>query len=308
MIERQFVFEYQEDGPQRLDKFLVQNFPELSRSRLQNLIRDGFVLVNQLPARKSGQILESGMTIRVDFPEPEPTEMIPEPITLDVIFENERVLVVNKPAGMVVHPAAGHASGTLVHAVLAHAPEMQGLAGEKRPGVVHRLDKETSGLILLAKDDQAHRWLQEQFHLRKVKKTYLALVDGRPPTPSGRVEAPIGRDPAQRKKMAVVTSGRAAISEYFTLASFAQHTLLEVHPLTGRTHQIRVHLAFLKCPVAGDTVYGKRHPSIPLGRFFLHAWKLAITLPGETQPRSFEAPLPDDLAILLAELKPLAET
>jgi 23S rRNA pseudouridine1911/1915/1917 synthase len=167
--------------------------------------------------------------------------------------------------------------------------------------VVHRLDKETSGLILLAKNERAHRWLQDQFRLRKVEKIYLALVDGQPPTPSGRVEAAIGRDPKQRKQMAVVTpgKGRDAYSEYSTLESFPEHTLLEVHPITGRTHQIRLHMAFIGCPVVGDTIYGLRHPSLPLKRHFLHAQRLTIRLPGEKSERTFIAPLPAELENIL---------
>jgi 23S rRNA pseudouridine1911/1915/1917 synthase len=214
-------------------------------------------------------------------------------------------MVINKPAGMVVHPAAGHSTGTLVQAALAHAPEMEGIGGEQRPGVVHRLDKNTSGLILMAKDDRTHRWLQDQFRLRIVKKVYLALVDGHPPTPAGRIEAAIGRDTTQRKQMAVVNAekGRDAISEYLTLESFPNHTFLEVHPHTGRTHQIRLHLAFLGCPIVADTVYGHKHSSLALDRHFLHAARLTITLPGEREPRVFEAPLPADLNRVLVELR-----
>jgi 23S rRNA pseudouridine1911/1915/1917 synthase len=216
-------------------------------------------------------------------------------------------MVVNKPAGMVVHPAAGHATGTLVHAALAHAPEMAGIGGEKRPGVVHRLDKDTSGIILLAKNDVSHQWLQDQFRLRKTNKVYLALVDGKPPTPEGRIDAPIGRNTTHRKLMGVTEphKGRAAVSEYFTLHTFKAHTFLEVHPLTGRTHQIRVHLAFIGCPITADTVYGHHRASVPLQRHFLHAWKLTIRLPGEKQSHTFEAPLASDLKQILDTLKEL---
>jgi 23S rRNA pseudouridine1911/1915/1917 synthase len=222
-----------------------------------------------------------------------------------VVFENADLIIVNKPAGMVVHPGAGHISGTLVHAALAHAPEMEGIGGEQRPGVVHRLDKNTSGLILLAKNDKAHRWLQDQFRLRTIEKVYLALVDGRPPTPTGRIEAPIGRDTRLRKQMAIVVphKGRASVSEYHTLETFPEHTLLEVHPLTGRTHQIRLHLDFLGCPVAGDTIYGRQHSTIPLKRHFLHAARLTLCLPGETEQRTFEAPLPKELEEVLKQLR-----
>jgi 23S rRNA pseudouridine1911/1915/1917 synthase len=290
-----FIFE--DEQPARLDKYLVTCLPELSRSRIQNLIKDGQVTVNAAAPHKAGQMLETGAKVQVNIPPPQPSQLIPEAIPLEIIFENNDLIVVNKPAGMVVHPAAGHSSGTLVHAALAHAPEMEGIGGEQRPGVVHRLDKNTSGLILLAKNDLTHRWLQDQFRTRKIQKTYLALVDGHPPTPAGRVEAPIGRDSRSRNKMAVVTSekGRQAVSEYRTLASFRDHTLLEVHPITGRTHQIRLHLAFLGCPVAGDTVYGRRETSFPIQRHFLHAARLLVQLRGETDPRTFEAPLPPEL-------------
>ena len=291
--------------PQRLDKYLVSRLPEYSRSRLQGLIKDGFVKVDGALAAKVGQSIEEGNQIEIRIPPPVPSDLIPENIPLQIIYEDKNLMVVNKPAGMVVHPAAGHATGTLVHAALAHAPELEGIGGEKRPGVVHRLDKNTSGLILLAKDDRTYRWLQDQFRLRTVKKVYLALVDGKPPTPSGRVEAPVGRSTSQRKKMAVVTpeKGRDAISEYVTIETFPEHTLLEVHPLTGRTHQIRLHMAFLDCPIVADTIYGRRHPTLPLKRHFLHAERLAITLPGEEQPHNFEAPLPPDLSKVLEDLR-----
>ncbi len=228
-------------------------------------------------------------------------DILPEEIPLDIVFENDDLMIVNKPAGMVVHPALGHSRGTLVNAVLAHLPDLKGIGGERRPGVVHRLDKDTSGLIILAKNDQAYNSLQSQFKNRKVRKVYLALVEGCPPTPEGRIDAPIGRDPSHRKKMAVVTAqkGRQALTEYLTLERFPRNTLLEVHPLTGRTHQIRIHLAFLGCPVVGDLLYGRRRQTIALDRQFLHAARLTIRLPGERIERTFEAPLPQDLANVL---------
>jgi 23S rRNA pseudouridine1911/1915/1917 synthase len=298
-------FRYEEGSRARLDKFLVSKLPEFSRTRLQALIENGSILVNGSPAYKSGQVISHGAFIQVHIPPPEPSGLVPEDIPLDIMFENDDLMVVNKPAGMVVHPAAGHSSGTLVHAALAHAPEMAGIGGEKRPGVVHRLDRDTSGLILLAKNDQAHRFLQEQFRLRKTVKTYIALVDGKPPTPSGRIEAPVGRDSVHRKLMTVtrIKQGREAVSEYRTLDTFKNHTLLEVHPLTGRTHQIRVHLKFIGCPVAGDTVYGHRNPTIDLNRQFLHAARLTILLLGETNPRTFKAPLPDELESVLEQMR-----
>lgn len=296
---------FTEDAPQRLDKFLVQCLPEFSRARLQGLIKDGFVLVDGRVAQKSGQSLDKQAHIEVRIPPTAPTTLIPEDIPLNIVYEDENLLVVNKPAGMVVHPAAGHASGTLVHAALAHAPDMEGIGGEMRPGIVHRLDKDTSGLILLAKNDHTHRYLTSQFRNRKVHKVYLALVDGAPPTPSGRIEAPIGRNPGDRKQMAVVSpgKGRSAVSEYHTMETFHQHTLLEVHPITGRTHQIRLHLRFIGCPIAGDRLYGRQKASIPLERHFLHAAHLTLRLPGEKTERTFDAPLPAELEEILAALR-----
>ncbi len=290
---------------QRLDKFLVECLPEFSRSRLQALIQDGRVTVDGKTAGKAGLMVEVGQQVQVMVPPPEPTDLIPEEIPLDVIYEDDQLLVINKPAGMVVHPAPGHNSGTLVHAVLAHDPDMEGIGGEQRPGVVHRLDKDTSGVLLLAKNDAMHHWLQAQFKARKLTKEYLALVDGHPPTPTGRIEAAIGRDPSHRKRMAIVPDhkGRDAVTEYTTVETFLQHTLLRVRILTGRTHQIRLHLAFLGCPVAGDLIYGHRHSTIALQRFFLHAAHLTINLPGKSAPVTFEAPLPPELANILSQLR-----
>jgi 23S rRNA pseudouridine1911/1915/1917 synthase len=289
----------------RLDLFLVEHLPEMSRSRLQGLIRDGFVRVADEVVTKSGTPLEDGQPVELRIPPPQPSGIVAEEIPLQIVYETRDLMVVNKPAGMVVHPAVGHSSGTLVNAALAHAPDIEGIGGEQRPGVVHRLDKETSGLILLAKNDSTHRWLQDQFRLRKVKKVYLALVDGLPPTPSGIVDAPVGRDPSHRKKMAVVpiNRGREASTEYHTLERFDQHTLIEAHPLTGRTHQIRLHMAFLGCPIVGDTLYGHKKSSVPLKRHFLHAARLTIQLPGESETRTFEAPLPPELEAVLAEIR-----
>lgn len=305
MSERVVSIVYDGIKGQRLDKFLVDNLPEYSRSRLQSMIKNGYVTIDGAAVAKSGESLSPGSTIQVQIPPNQPVDLIPEHIPLEIVYENDDLLVVDKPAGMVVHPAAGHDTGTLVHAALYHAPEMEGIGGEKRPGVVHRLDKDTSGLILLAKNDKTHRWLQDQFRLRKVTKTYLALVDGSPPTKTGRIDAAIGRDPRLRRKMAVVSpaKGRQSITEYQTLEDFADHTLLEVHPITGRTHQIRLHLKFIGCPVAGDPLYGKRSPDLPLQRLFLHASQLEIRLPQEDNRQVFKAPLPDELEEVLFYLR-----
>lgn len=299
-------FVYSETKPRRLDQFLVQCLPEYSRTRLQSLISRGEVLVDGERAQKSGQTLEMDQRITIRLPDAgAPTSLAVEDIPLDILFENQDVVVINKAAGVVVHPAAGHPSGTLVNAVLAHAPDLAGIAGEHRPGVVHRLDKDTSGVLLMAKNDRTHRFLQDQFRNRQVHKTYLALVDGSPPTPVGRIEASISRDPLRPTRMAVVEDerGRLATSTYKTLERFARHTLLEVHPLSGRTHQVRLHLAFLGCPVVGDVTYGRRKATLTIKRHFLHAQRIEIIIPGEDKPRGFEAPLPEDLSIILDQLR-----
>ena len=253
------TFSQLEARAERLDIFLVRNLPGFSRSRLQALIKDGQVLIDGLVVSKMSTPVTQGQQVDITLPPPEPSELVPEHIPLDIVYEDEHLLIVNKPAGMVVHPAAGHSTGSLVHAVLAHAPGLRGVGGVQRPGVVHRLDKDTSGLILLAKDDETHRWLQNQFKQREVNKTYITLVDGEPPTLTGRIEAPIGRDPSKRKQMAVVpdTKGRSAVSEYRVLRQYGSHSLVEVHPLTGRTHQIRVQLAGIGHPIVGDPKYGQ---------------------------------------------------
>jgi len=299
--DRLVQLSFEQEGSERLDKFLVSQLPEYSRSRLQTFIKTGCVDVDGITVTKNGYIVDRDAEVEVRIPPPQPTTLIPEEIPLEIVFENDDLIVVNKPAGMVVHPSAGHQSGTLVHAALAHTGDIEGVGGIQRPGIVHRLDKDTSGLILLAKNDAAHQWLQEEFRSRRVEKTYLALVDGSPPTVRGRVEAAIGRDPVDRKRMAVVPprKGRSAVSEYSTITQYSEHTLLEVHPITGRTHQIRLHMAFLGCPVAGDRIYGRRHPSLKLKRQFLHAARINIRLPGESDFDEFEAPLPADLSNIL---------
>ena len=305
MNERHAIFEFTRSSPERLDKYLVECLPEFSRSRIQSLIKEGYVLIDGVQAEKTGQALAGKQKIFIRIPPPKPSELVPEDVPLEIVFENQDMMVVNKPAGMVVHPSAGHADGTLVHAALAHAPDIEGVGGKLRPGVVHRLDKDTSGLILLAKNDKSHHWLQEQFRLRKVQKTYLTLVDGQPPTPKGRIEAAIGRSAKNRNKMAVVQpdQGKSAVTEYQVIEKFRHYALIEAHPITGRTHQIRLHMKFIGCPVVGDRFYGHRKPSLPLERHFLHAKQLVIVLPGESLPRVFDAPIPQDLSRILDSLR-----
>ncbi len=304
MAERLITFVSAAVGD-RLDKIVAASLPELSRTQAQRLIEEGRVTVEGKAVTKPAARLEREAAFEVHLPPPAPASHQPEDIPLDIVFENSDLLVVNKPAGMVVHPAAGHVGGTLVNAVLGHDPDLEGVGDEQRPGIVHRLDKDTSGLIIVAKNDLAHRELQRQFKDREIKKVYVALVDGHLPTPTGRIEAAIGRDPRDRKRMAVVPEarGRLALTEYRVVETFAAHSLVEADLLTGRTHQIRLHFAYLRCPIVGDTVYGRRTPSLPLARQFLHAARLTLTLPGSRERLTIAAPLPAELAQILEQLR-----
>lgn len=299
-----FKITYHGEGTVRLDHFLTGEYRDASRSRLLQYIKDGRVTVNGAAVSKGGYSLSEGDEITLTLPEERPSELIPENRELDILYEDANTLILNKPAGVVVHPSFGHDSGTIVHAVLAHCKDLQAFGGEIRPGVVHRLDRDTSGILILAKNEKALNFLQKQFKSREIEKRYLALVDGKPPTPTGRIEAPIGRDPNRRQMMAILPAdkGRAAVTEYFTKAEYKNHTLLEARLLTGRTHQLRVHFAFLKCPIVADNLYGYRKHSIPLDRHFLHAYKVTVTLPGQDSPSTFEAPLPKELQDALDNL------
>lgn len=293
-------------GGGRLDQVLVDLVPGQSRSRIQQWVRTGRVAVAGVVVTRPGMRLDGGELLQIDVPPAAPSRLEAEAIPLDILYEDRDLIVINKPAGMVVHPAPGHASQTLVNAVLAHAPDLAPLGGEIRPGIVHRLDRDTSGLIVVAKNEPALRSLQEQFARRTVHKAYVALVEGRPPAREGRIEAPIGRDVRHRQRMAVVseTRGRAAVTRYRVLESFARHSLLELNPETGRTHQIRVHLSWLECPIVGDRVYGRRTPSLDVPRQMLHAARLSFRLPGtEDATRDFEAPLPEDLMQALEDAR-----
>lgn len=285
----------------RLDKFLAERLKDLSRSAIQGLIREGFVLVNGTPVKASYK-LRGGEVINVTIPPPPPLEPEPFPIPLDVVYEDRWLIVINKPAGLVVHPAPGHQSDTLVNAILARWPELRGLKDQTRLGIVHRLDKDTSGLIVVARDERTRVELQRQFKERQVCKVYLALVRGEVRPREGRIEAPIGRSPQNRKKMAVVAGGREAITEYKVLEYLQGYTYLEVRPITGRTHQIRVHFSHSGHPIAGDRVYG-RGPSIPgLNRPFLHAYSLTFRHPVTGEEVNFIAPLPSELEEVLWKL------
>jgi 23S rRNA pseudouridine1911/1915/1917 synthase len=298
-------FDVSLDEEVRVDKYLAEQLPDISRSQIKSIIEDGEVTLDGVTVLKAGAKAKAGSAIVITVIEDDSDGLVPEQIPLDILYEDEQVIVINKPAGMVVHPGAGNQSGTLVNALLAHYPNIREVGEEDRPGVVHRLDKETSGVILFAKTEKAYKWFVRQFKTRELNKTYLALVDGKPPTPTGRIEAPIERDTKVRTRMAVGLrgSGKPAVTEYYTREVFTDHTLLDVHLITGRTHQIRVHFSYLGIPVVGDTLYGRRNPTIEMDRFFLHAKTLVITLPGERAPRTFEAPLPEDLEAVLSVLR-----
>jgi len=290
------------EADQRLDQFLTASIPDLSRSEAQRLIKAGEVLVNDKPSKPAYRLVVDDQ-IQVTIPPAEKETIEPENISLDVLYEDNDLVIVNKPAGMVVHPAFGNMSGTLVNAALARWPEMESVGGIERAGIVHRLDKDTSGVIVLAKTPQVLEALQAQFKARTVSKRYLALVEGVPSSSTGLIEAPIGRDPKQRKRMAVVRNGREAATRYNLLEDFDSFSLLELELLTGRTHQIRVHLAWLGHPVVGDSVYGFRKQRIKMKRLFLHAANLQIDSPSNGERLEFEAPLPVGLEDTLAKLR-----
>ncbi|MEE8386747.1 MAG: RluA family pseudouridine synthase [Dehalococcoidia bacterium] len=293
---------------ERLDVFLARRGDGLSRSHARRLIDEGLVTVDGRRERPSHH-LASGARVAATLPPVEEAKPAAEPIPLTVIYQDEDVIVVDKPAGLTVHPAPGHPSGTLVNALLTIAPELAEALDTMRPGIVHRLDKDTSGLLVVARSERARAGLTHQLKEREVHKTYLALIQGIPEPAQGTIEAPIGRNPRNRKKMAVVADGREAETKYRVREaldspsppSSGSFALLEVEPVTGRTHQIRVHLAAIGHPVIGDSVYGKRSPLV--GRQFLHAWRLAFELPSSGRLVEFEAPLPPELRAALRSLR-----
>jgi 23S rRNA pseudouridine1911/1915/1917 synthase len=279
----------------RLDQFLAKRLPEFSRSRLQQLIRDGFVRLNNTTVRPR-QIVRGGDKIELTEPPLEKIETLPEPIPLEILFEDDDLIVINKPAGLVVHPGAGHREHTLVNALLNHCTALSGIGGKERPGIVHRLDKETSGCIVVAKNDAAHREISKQFAARSVEKIYLALVAGKLRKPVGVIEERIGRHPVHRQRMSAATlRGRAAKTEYRVIRSSDRASLIECRLHSGRTHQVRVHLHHLGHPVLGDKVYGPRFAK-DFPRQMLHAWKLGFRHPRTGEWKTFDAPLPDDFA------------
>jgi 23S rRNA pseudouridine1911/1915/1917 synthase len=299
----------------RLDVYLAGCSAGLSRSQIRKAVEEGRVHVDGRTV-KAGHRLRPGEVVELRIPDPEPSELRPEEIPLSILYEDEHLLVVDKPAGMVVHPAAGHSSGTLVHALLHHCRDLSGIGGVLRPGIVHRLDRDTSGLLLVAKTDGAHRSLTEQFRDRRIEKTYLALVQGSPPAEEGEIRLPVGRHPADRKRMSTRSArGREAVTRWHVRERFGTVTLLEVDLLTGRTHQIRVHLGAQGYPVVGDSVYGRsgwaktvadpetRAILRGVKRQALHAARIAFRHPVSGTPLSFRSPLPADLAELCEALR-----
>ena len=290
----------------RLDKHILETHPDFSRSRIEGLIKSGFVTVNGAVAEKAGMKVGEDDEVVVEIPPPVPAIPEPEDIPLDVVFEDDDMVVVNKRPGMVVHPAPGHFTGTLVNALLHHCPNLSGIGGVARPGIVHRLDQDTSGLIVVAKSQAAMDGLVQAFSShRNIEKTYLAIVHGRPRLDAGRIENLIGRHPVDRKRMAIVEkNGKVAITNWRVFdCSRQQSTAVECRIETGRTHQIRVHMASLGCPVIGDKVYGKsaldkKLEPVP-ARQMLHAWRLKLWHPVKKVEVAFEAPLPDDMKTYL---------
>ncbi|MFH1178075.1 MAG: RluA family pseudouridine synthase [Acidobacteriota bacterium] len=302
-----------EEAGLRLDRFLAGASRGWSRSQVARWIEAGHVTRNGRPV-KPAQLLAAGDTVEVAPPPVVASELVAQEIPLDVIYEDEHLIAVNKPPGLVIHPAAGNPDGTLVNALLAHCKDLSGVGGVERPGIVHRLDKDTSGVLVAAKSDAAHRSLSLSFRWRTTDKRYLAVAYGEPAHEEGAVDAPIARHPSERKRMAVVPGGRVARTLWWVRERFAGAALFECRPVTGRTHQIRVHLAHIGHALIGDPTYaGRQWRNLDDARLAgicrdfprqaLHAWRLTLTHPATAQPITFEAPLPTDLLSLLAALR-----
>ena len=292
-----------EDAGKRLDAFLAEQVEDLTRSAAARLCEEGRVRLGEKPLAKNYR-LTGGETLTVDLPEPEPIDAVPQNIPLDIVYEDEDVIVINKPKGLVVHPAPGHPDGTLVNALLYHCGEsLSGIGGALRPGIVHRIDRDTSGLIIAAKNDFAHQKLSAQLQDHTLARVYRCIVVGSLPQEAGTVDAPIGRHPTDRKKMAVISGGRSAVTHYQVLEHLRGHSYVECRLETGRTHQIRVHMAHLGHPILGDTVYGAKRPVPGLQGQCLHAMGLKFIHPRTEQLVELSCPLPEEFLRQLEKLR-----
>ncbi len=296
-----------EETTDRLDRYLASQLTDVSRSRLQKLIEQGHVQINGDICTSKKLDVKSGDRIQINIPDAEPLDLQAENIPLDILYEDDSLLILNKPAGLVVHPSAGHETGTMVNALLAHCPTLPGINGVQRPGIVHRLDKDTTGAIAVAKTEQAFHHLQEQFRTKTARRDYWAIVYGAPPQESGTIDQPIGRHPVERQKMAVVSEekGRRAITHWHIKERLGNYTLMEFELETGRTHQIRVHSAFIGHPIVGDQVYssGRKSINVNLPGQTLHAWRLRLKHPVTEEWVVAIAPLPPTFTKLLEILK-----
>ncbi len=306
----------------RLDRFLSDSFPDLSRSRVRHLIDEGLVTLRGKVVRPSARV-RGGEEVSLRIPAPRPLDLVPENLPVQVLFQDPHLMVVEKPAGMVVHPAPGHSSGTLVHALLSRADSLSGIGGVERPGIVHRLDRDTSGILVVAKDDLSHAKLSAQLSSHRMDRRYRGIVWGRPPAESGTIRTRIGRHPVHRKKMAVLpearagegaprsgTAGRIAVTRYRCLESFGEVSLVEFRLETGRTHQVRVHCSHLSCPIVGDDVYGKSRivrlrglPAFRVSRFLLHAYHLGFVHPVSGERLEFTVPDPPEFGRFLEAVR-----
>ncbi|NEP57919.1 MAG: RluA family pseudouridine synthase [Symploca sp. SIO2G7] len=292
---------------ERIDRYITQQLPNFSRSRIQQLIEQGHVQLNNTVCTSKKATVQPGDTVSVVIPETKPLDLQPEAIPLDILYEDDTLIIINKPAGLVVHPAPGHERGTLVNALLAHCSYLAGIGGVQRPGIVHRLDKDTTGVIAIAKTDQAHQHLQAQLAAKTARRQYLGIVYGAPPTTSGTINQPIGRHPLERKKMAVVPvekGGRSAITHWQVRERLGNYTLMHFQLETGRTHQIRVHSAYIRHPLVGDPVYSSsRSLNVNLPGQALHAWRLSLQHPLSDEWLEFIAPPPPVFTTLLDVLR-----
>lgn len=298
---------YVEDADDRIDRYLADQLPDLSRSRVQKLIEQGYVQLNEAVCTSKKAAVDVGDRIQVELPEAQPLELLPEAIPLDILYEDDSLIILNKPAGLVVHPSAGHETGTLVNALLAHCDSLPGINGIQRPGIVHRLDKDTTGAISVAKSELAFHHLQDQFRTKTARRDYLAIVYGNPKQESGTVDQPIGRHPIDRQKMAIVPEekgGRRAITHWQVKERLGNYTLMHFELETGRTHQIRVHSAFIGHPVVGDPVYSSgRSIGVNLPGQALHAWRLRLKHPVTEEWIEAIAPVPESFTKLLEILR-----